>query len=65
MALTDNPEVNVLIDRLCGEGCTAVQEYITALERGEQRPAYAHLDETRRSLLLAELKAIMAVYELK
>ena len=65
MALTENPEVNALIDRLCGQGCTAVQEYITALERGEQHPVYAHLDETQRNLLLAELRAIMAVYELK
>lgn len=62
MALTDNPEVNVLIDRLCAEGCTVVQEYILALERGEEHPVYAHLDAAGRRLLLAELRAIMAVY---
>lgn len=65
MALTDNPEVNALIDRLCGEGCTSVQEYITALEQDREHPVYAHLDARQRSLLLAELRAIMAVYELK
>ena len=65
MTLTDNPEVNALIDRLCGEGCTVVQEQITLLERGGEHPVYAHLDAAQRSLLLAELRAIMAVYELK
>lgn len=63
MALTDSPEVNVLIDRLCAEGCTVVQEYILALELGTEHPAYAHLDEYQRRLLLVELRAIMAVYD--
>lgn len=63
MALTECPEVNALIDRLCAEGCTVVQEHILALERGEEHPAYAHLDAAGRRLLLAELRAIMAVYD--
>ncbi|HSH28361.1 MAG TPA: hypothetical protein VK971_00515 [Thiohalobacter sp.] len=62
MALTDNPEVNVLIDRLCAQGCTVVQEHILALERGTEQPTYAHLDAAGRRLLLTELRAIMAVY---
>ena len=62
MALTQNPEVNSAIEHLCRDGCKSVREYIAALENGEDHPAFGQLNREQRTLLLAELKAIMAVY---
>lgn len=62
MALTTNAEVNAAIERLCRDGCKSVREYIAALESGDNHPAFAHLASEQRTQLLAELKAIMAVY---
>ena len=62
MALTHNSEVNSAIERLCREGCKAVREHIATLENGEDHPDFGHLNREQRTLLLAELKAIMAGY---
>ena len=57
------PPVEQAIDAICALGCDVVRAYILALGNGETRPEYATLDAAQRASLLAELQAIMAVYE--
>jgi len=51
------------IEALCQEGCRAVREHIAALEAGEVIAGTEALSEAERCAVLAELKAIMAVYD--
>ncbi len=60
--MTGNERVDRTIDGICHQGCRAVWGFIEALERGELRPEYDHLDAGERALLLAELRDIMQVY---
>lgn len=57
------PQVEQAVDAICALGCEVVSAYIVALEEGETRPEYAALDVGQRARLLAELRAIMAVYD--
>jgi len=57
--------VEQAVDAICALGCEVVSAYIVALEKGETRPEYAALDAGERAGLLAELRAIMAVYDHK
>ncbi|HFD80221.1 MAG TPA: hypothetical protein ENK05_07520 [Gammaproteobacteria bacterium] len=59
------PEVEQAVDRICALGCSVVNTYIQALERGETRPEYRELTDERRASLLRELQSIMAVYRLR
>ena len=59
------PQVEQAVDAICALGCEVVSGYIMALRNGETRPEYAALDPGQRAVLLAELQAIMAVYEHK
>ncbi len=57
------PQVEQAMDVICALGCELVVAYIAALRRGEISPEYAALDAGQRTRLLAELQAIMSVYE--
>lgn len=58
-----SPQIELVIDNICAQGCELVSAYIVALKTGESRPEYAHLDVAQRTALLFELQAIMAVYQ--
>ena len=51
------------IEVLCNQGCDAVRGYITDLEQGRNIPQSEKLSHNEKSMLLRELKTIMAVYD--
>ncbi|MEO5342278.1 MAG: hypothetical protein H7842_02875 [Gammaproteobacteria bacterium SHHR-1] len=55
--------VEYSIERLCHKGCKAVWGVIHALEQGQSLEETQGLSPEELSLVLAELKQIMAVYE--
>ena len=56
-------KVDECIDALCCQGCSMVHRYIEALQQGEQFPEIAGLSEAERLAVLAELVAIMDIYD--
>lgn len=54
--------VEASVERICDKGCRRVWEDIAALERDESLPEVQGLSSAQRAAVLAELKAIMAVY---
>ncbi len=50
------------VEILCQKGCRSVREDIQRLERGEDLPELAGLDDLSRRLVMVELREIMAVY---
>jgi len=65
--MSEANKVNQCVEILCASGCDTVRAVICSLENNE--PAQTHeqlvneLDENERTILLAELVGIMAVYE--
>ena len=57
-----NPAVEHSIELLCHKGCRQVWREIDALERGEDLPETAELNDEEKAVVLQELKNIMAVY---
>ncbi len=55
--------VQSVVDSICGLGCDRVREIIQALEAGELVGEASGLVESQRLEVLAELKAIMSVYD--
>lgn len=56
-----NP-VDRCVEGMCKKGCKALWEDIEALQNGVALPEVDLLSEQERGQVLAELKAIMAVY---
>lgn len=63
--MSDGERISQCVEALCECGCDAVRETIVALEQGVPVAAVTSLDDKQRRLVLAELKAIMAVYDRK
>jgi hypothetical protein len=60
----DQPvRVQSVVESICGLGCDRVREIIQALEVGELVSEASGLVESQRLEVLAELKAIMSVYD--
>jgi hypothetical protein len=57
-----NPRVEHAVEALCHRGCRAVWEIIDQLERGGAVPETVHLSGVEVGAVIAELRAIMAVY---
>lgn len=55
--------VNERLEAICQCGCEAVRATIEALERSQPVALANDLDDADRTALLAELKAIMDVYD--
>lgn len=51
------------VEMLCNQGCRQVTVIIAALRAGEAVPGLESLDEVELARVLAELEAIMSVYE--
>jgi hypothetical protein len=51
------------IEALCRYGCREVWDIIRRLEQGEQMAETHGLDPSQRHLVIAELRAVMAVYD--
>lgn len=52
-----------LVEDVCKLGCIRVNEIIALLEQGKNIPDIPDLNQPETEMLLSELKAIMAVYE--
>ena len=52
-----------LVEDVCKLGCIRVNEIIALLEQGKNIPDIPDLNPAETEMLLSELKAIMAVYE--
>lgn len=50
---------------ICDQGCVRIRVLIQLLETGAAIQETTELDETERQAVLAELKSIMAVYDLR
>jgi len=60
----DQPaHVQSVVESICGLGCDRVRAIIRSLEAGELVGEASELVESQRRELLAELKAIMSVYD--
>lgn len=55
--------LDLQVERICNLGCAAVYRIIDGLERGEQLPELRSIRREDQARLLAELKAVMAVYD--
>lgn len=62
MRSADHSRVEARIEALCQQGCRQVRRTLAALEAGAELPETQDLDASERTLLLAELQQIMAVY---
>lgn len=58
-----NPSIEQRLTQICALGCTRVSEIITLLEQKQFAPEIDDLPAAERDQLLAELQAIMAVYQ--
>ena len=61
----DTNQVNQCVDALCQCGCDAVRATIEAMEIGADIPQLQTLDSEARAVVLGELKAVMAVYDVR
>lgn len=59
----DHSKITLAIETLCQKGCKEVSRIILVLERNEPLEDVGQLSEDERQAVLAELKAIMAVYD--
>lgn len=57
--------LNRCVDAICQNGCEVVRATIAAIECGDSVAQAELLDEAERQKLLVELKAIMAVYDVR
>lgn len=56
-------KVNQCVEALCKSGCEAVRATISSMEMGVELEQTRELDEQEATIVLNELKAIMAVYD--
>jgi hypothetical protein len=55
--------VQFIVESICGLGCDRVREIIQTLEAGESVSETSGLADAQQQLVLAELQAIMSVYD--
>jgi hypothetical protein len=56
-------KVDECVEALCHQGCGMVYRYISALQQDEEFPEVAELSAAERLSVLAELIAIMDIYD--
>lgn len=59
----NSEKVTKVIEMICEEGCTSVNNIIIALEKGEPSKYTTNLNKNEVQVVLIELKEIMAIYE--
>ncbi|MBI5752395.1 MAG: hypothetical protein HZA59_09665 [Hydrogenophilales bacterium] len=61
-----NPQkIEQAVTLICDQGCVRIRMLIQLLETGAAIQETTELDEAERQAVLAELKSIMAVYDLR
>ena len=61
--MPDSERIPQCIEAICECGCDVVRATIAAMEQGQRVAQVEGMDESQRRQVLAELKAIMAVYD--
>lgn len=61
----DSSKIDHCVETISLKGCTEVWEIIAALERNQPIAETADLLQEERQAVLAELKSIMAVYQVR
>ena len=56
-------EIDAHVARICDLGCRRVYQVIATLERGQESDDTRTLPDNLRATVLAELKAVMAIYD--
>jgi ABC-type ATPase with predicted acetyltransferase domain len=56
-------KVDECVEALCRQGCSMVYRYINVLQQNGEFPEVAGLSAAERMTVLAELVAIMAIYD--
>jgi hypothetical protein len=56
-------KIEECVEILCHQGCSMVYRYISALQQGDEFPEVADLSREERQSVLAELVAIMDIYD--
>jgi len=59
----DSSKVNQCVEALCKCGCETVRATITNMEMGVELEQTHELDKHETTIVLNELKAIMAIYD--
>jgi hypothetical protein len=62
LAALQKPVLEVRVETICERGCRRVWDAIDTLEQGDDLAETADLTSAERAWVLAELKAVMAVY---
>lgn len=60
--MTDRQSLEWCVEVICNKGCRAVREDMATLEQGGDVSGLEPLSDDLRQAVLAELRAIMAVY---
>ena len=55
-------DFDLLIEKVCGQGCIQVNQTITQLENGQCPKQLKNLSPIERDTVLKELKSVMDVY---
>ncbi|MDX5363166.1 MAG: hypothetical protein LPJ91_03285 [Pseudazoarcus pumilus] len=63
MPATHKPSPDTVIELLCQQGCQSVRHAISRIEQGETPCGTEGLSPAECHAVLAELRAIMAVYD--
>ncbi len=61
--MSDGERISLCVESLCEFGCDSVRSSIAALEQGQPVAGTEGMNDEQRRQVLAELKAIMAVYD--
>jgi len=61
--LVRQEKIEKCVETLCHQGCSMVYRRIRALQQGEEFPEVADLSRAERMSVLAELIAIMDIYD--
>lgn len=57
------PALQKIVEQLCEDGCSLVNEYIRRIEANDFPDAMRELNGEQQRQVLIELRAIMAVYQ--
>lgn len=61
----NHEKISQVLETICNQGCTVVNDVIDAMENGTHPDETADLSVQEKSALLDELKKIMSIYNRK
>ena len=61
----NHEKISKILETICNQGCTVVNDVIAAMENGVHPDETADLSAPEKNALLDELKKIMSIYNRK